>query len=106
MKNCEPLVPGPELAMASRYRPVELEVGVELVLEPVAGAAGPRAEGVAALDHEAGITRWKIVPSYNGDVVFCPVRGSAHSRLPSASSTKFRTVLGAWSGNSFTAMSP
>src|SRR5664279_229233 len=32
--------------------------------------------------------------------------GSVHSLVPSASSTKFATVLGAWSGKSSTSMSP
>ena len=53
MKNCEPLVPGPALAMASRYGLVEGEVGVELVLELVPGTAGAVAQRVTALDHEA-----------------------------------------------------
>jgi hypothetical protein len=46
-----------------QVRLVEPQVRVDLVGELVAGAAGAGAERVAALDHEAGITRWKIVPS-------------------------------------------
>src|SRR6266496_3827636 len=42
-----------------------------------------------------GITRWKIVPSYRRSVLFLPVLGCRHSRLPSARSVKFCTVLGA-----------
>ena len=44
---------------------------------------------------KSGITRWKIVPSYSLAVLAFLVRGSVHSRLPSASSAKFRTVFGA-----------
>src|SRR5437764_1115686 len=36
-----------------------------------------------------------MVPSYNRSLVFFPVLGCFHSRLPSASSVKFATVLGA-----------
>ena len=39
-------------------------------------------------------------------VLALPLFGSGHSLLPSASSTKLRTVLGAWFGNSCTLMSP
>src|SRR3954447_19804937 len=52
------------------------------------------------------ITRWKIVPSYRRSVVFSRVAGWVHSRRPSARSAKLATVLGAWSGNSSTLMSP
>ena len=52
MKNCEPLLPGPELAIESTPGPGVAELGVELVLEPVAGAARTLPERVAALDHE------------------------------------------------------
>ena len=52
------------------------------------------------------ITRWKTVPSYSGVDARAPVRGSVHSRVPSASSTKLATVFGAWFGNSWTRMSP
>src|ERR1039457_1370738 len=55
---------------------------------------------------KSGITRWKIVPSYSLPWVGCLVRGSVHSRVPSARSTKFRTVLGAWSGKSRTVIVP
>src|ERR1022692_4048203 len=55
---------------------------------------------------KSGITRWKIVPSYSLALDGFPVRGSVHSRVPSARSTKFRTVLGAWSGNSRTVTVP
>jgi hypothetical protein len=48
MKNCEPLVPGQQV------RPVEAEVGMELVGELVAGPAPTAAERVPALDHEVG----------------------------------------------------
>ena len=54
MKNCEPLVLGPELAMARRPGSSKVRVGVDLVLEEVAGIAGAVADAVAALDHEAG----------------------------------------------------
>src|SRR5215218_2072503 len=50
--------------------------------------------------------RWKTVPSYSGSVVFARVSGWVHSRRPSARSAKFATVLGAWSGNRSTVMSP
>src|SRR3954449_6379677 len=50
--------------------------------------------------------RWKTVPSYSGSVVFCRVSGCVHSRRPSARSAKLATVVGAWSGNRFTRMSP
>src|SRR5918998_279367 len=50
--------------------------------------------------------RWKIVPSYSGSVVFARVAGWVHSRRPSARSAKLATVLGAWSGNRSTVMSP
>ena len=40
MKNCEPLVFGPELAIDSTPGPVVLQVLVELVVERVARAAG------------------------------------------------------------------
>src|SRR3954449_3220857 len=52
------------------------------------------------------ITRWKTVPSYRRSLVRLLLRGSVHSRLPSASSTKLATVLGAWLGNSCRRMSP
>src|ERR1043166_942535 len=52
------------------------------------------------------ITRWKTVPSYSRRLVVLPVSGSVHSRAPSASSTKLRTVFGAWSGNSRTLIRP
>ena len=52
------------------------------------------------------MTRWKVTPSKNGSCFGAPVFGSFHSRLPSASSTKLRTVLGAWSGKSSSRMSP
>src|SRR4051812_22251212 len=49
---------------------------------------------------KASITRWKMVPLYYGPVPFRPVRGSVHSLVPSASPTKFSTVLGAsWSNS-------
>src|SRR4051794_5916126 len=50
--------------------------------------------------------RWKIVPSYSRSVDSCRVSGCVHSRRPSARSAKFATVLGAWSGNRSTVMSP
>src|SRR5687768_4222236 len=50
--------------------------------------------------------RWKIVPSYRRSVVFWRVSGWVHSRRPSARSAKLATVLGAWSGNRSTVMSP
>src|SRR6202035_2013803 len=43
----------------------------------------------------SGITRWKMVPSYSRSLLFLRETGCVHSRLPSASSTKFFTVLGA-----------
>src|SRR4051794_39324810 len=52
------------------------------------------------------MTRWKIVPLYSGSVVLVPVAGWVHSRRPSARSAKLATVLGAWSGNRSTLMSP
>ena len=52
MKNCEPLVSGPALAIATDAGGVAV-VG-QLVGERVAGAAAARALGVAALDDEAG----------------------------------------------------
>src|SRR5512140_3219154 len=55
---------------------------------------------------KSGMTRWNTVPSYSGVFTFSPLRGSFHSRVPSASSTKLATVLGAFSGMSFTTMSP
>ena len=42
MKNCDPLVPGPALAIASRYGLLKLQLGVELVAELVARAAACR----------------------------------------------------------------
>src|SRR5215831_8481164 len=44
---------------------------------------------------KSGITRWKMVPSYRRLVLFLPLSGCCHSRLPSARSTKLATVLGA-----------
>ena len=44
---------------------------------------------------KSGITRWKIVPLYRLARLGFLVRGSVQSRVPSASSTKFRTVFGA-----------
>src|ERR1019366_6909362 len=44
---------------------------------------------------KSGMTRWKIVPSYRRSLDFLRVEGCVHSRLPSASSTKLATVLGA-----------
>jgi len=52
MKNWLPLVLGPLLAMARRPARSEVEVGIDFVLEGVAGVAHPGAGGVAALDHE------------------------------------------------------
>ena len=52
------------------------------------------------------MTRWKTVPSYSGSVVLAFVAGWVHSREPSASSTKLRTVLGAWFSKSSSLMSP
>ena len=50
MKNCDPLVFGPALAIASA--PAHDLVVVELVLEGVPRAAGAGALRAAALDHE------------------------------------------------------
>src|SRR3712207_1047089 len=50
--------------------------------------------------------RWKSVPSYSGVDMRSRVAGWVHSRAPSARSAKFATVLGAWSGNRSTVMSP
>src|SRR3954470_24943494 len=106
MKNCDPLVPGPALAIASRY-----------------GFVKPSSGGISSLNRQQRppvrvpsgsppwimnplITRWKTVPSYRRSLVRLPLRGSVHSRLPSASSTKLATVLGAWLGNSCRRISP
>ena len=53
MKNCEPLVSGPALAMATA--PCDVLALHRLVGELVAGAAAAAALGAAALDHEAGL---------------------------------------------------
>ena len=106
MKNCDPLVPGPVLAIASRYGRSKAQLGVDLVLELVARAARALAERVAALDHELGddpVEHRAVVELLLGGR---PGRGSVHSLPPSASSTKFRTVFGAWSGNSRTVIVP
>src|ERR1039457_4905229 len=44
---------------------------------------------------KSGITRWKMVPSYSLSVALTRVVGCDHSRLPSARSMKFLTVMGA-----------
>src|SRR5436853_3079961 len=44
---------------------------------------------------KSGITRWKMVPSYRRSLLFLRETGCVHSRLPSASSMKLVTVLGA-----------
>ena len=102
-KNCEPFVPGPAFAIASRpgWSNAGPPAGT-LVLERVAGAARAGAGGVAALDHEAVDHAVEDVPGYSGSVFFSRSRGSVHSRPPVASSVKFATVFGAWSGISRT----
>src|SRR5215211_2887545 len=52
------------------------------------------------------IMRWKIVPAYKGSDEREPSRGSVHSFAPVASSMKFATVFGAWSGISRTVNEP
>src|ERR1700730_5274892 len=54
---------------------------------------------------KSGMTRWKTVPEYSGSLFFSPNRVD-HSFVPVARPTKFSTVLGAVSSNSFTLMSP
>ena len=53
MKNWLPLVFGPALAIERMPDAVVAQVGVELILELVAGPAVALAERIAALDHEA-----------------------------------------------------
>ena len=53
MKNCEPLVSGPSLAIERTPGALVAEAAHEFVRERVAGAALAGAEGVAALYHEA-----------------------------------------------------
>ena len=72
MKNCEPLVLGPELAMARRPGSSKVRRGVDLVLEEVAGVAGTVASAVAALDHEAGddaVEGGSVVEGLAGDLL-------------------------------------
>ena len=76
MKNCEPLVPGPAFAIASRYGPVEAQVRVELVGELVARSAATRSGGIAGLEHEAGDDAVE-----DGAVVERPARGTLRVRL-------------------------
>ena len=52
MKNCEPLVPGPALAIEKMPRFVVLEVGVEFVSEFVTRSTRAGAGGITTLDHE------------------------------------------------------
>ena len=52
MKNWQPLVFGPALAIESTPGLSWRKLRVEFILELVAGAAGAGAGGVAALDHE------------------------------------------------------
>ena len=54
MKNCEPLVLGPEFAMASLPGLSNCGVSLGFVFELVAGAAEAGAGGISALDHEVG----------------------------------------------------
>jgi len=45
------------LAMASKVRPIERQLGVELVLELIAGPAAATTQRVTTLDMKPGITR-------------------------------------------------
>jgi hypothetical protein len=54
---------GVRAGVGHRQRAADDLVLVDLVLEGVAGAAAAGALRAAALDHEVGITRWKISPS-------------------------------------------
>ena len=86
--------------------PVESELRVEFVGELVARPPRPPPSGSPPWIMKPSMTRWKTVPSYNLVAVFDPLRGSFHSLVPSASSTKFATVFGAWSAKSLISMSP
>ena len=61
MKNCDPFVFGPALAIASA--PLTHLVVVELVLELVAGPTGAVPCGQPPWTMKSGITRWKMRPS-------------------------------------------
>ena len=72
MKNCEPLVPGPELAIDKIPGTSCLRGGVEFVLELVAWAAGARTLGTAALDHEVfdhTMERQPIIKAFAGELL-------------------------------------
>ena len=111
MKNCEPLVPLAHALAGVRHRQqvglVEDQLGVDLVVERVAGAAGAGAQRAAALDHEAvddPVEAEAVVELAGGRA-----RRSADRRTPwcpVARPTKFATVLGAWSGKRLITMSP
>src|SRR3954452_25154540 len=92
--------------MASRYGLVEASSGWISALNREPGPPVPVARGSPPWIMNPLITRWKTVPTYRRSLVRLPLRGSVHSRLPSASSTKLATVFGAWLGNSCRRMSP
>src|SRR5687768_3601829 len=52
------------------------------------------------------ITRWKMEPSKNGPLSPPLALGWEYDFSPVASPRKFATVLGAWSGNRMSLMSP
>src|ERR1700690_1493795 len=55
----------------------------------------------------SGITRWKIVPSYNGTPCFLACEtGLVQSLVPCASPTKLATPIGACLGNKVQVRSP
>ena len=96
-KNCDPLVPGAGVGHREQVRLVEDQLGVGLVLERVARAAGAGAERAAALDHEAAddpVEAETVVERAGLPTGL----GSFHGLVPSASPTKFSTVFGAWFG--------
>ena len=90
-----------------QVRLVELQLGVELVGELVARAAGAGAQRVAALDHEAAddpVEDRAVVELVGGLLAGAPGR-STHA-CPRRARRSCSTVLGAWFGKSCTTMSP
>src|SRR5271165_2484794 len=106
MKNCEPLVLGPLLAIARRPGWLKVRSGLNSSLKLYPGSPVPLPAGSPHWIMKFGMTRWQIVPSYSGVCIIWPVLGFFHGLVPSASPMKLATVSGALSGNKVQVMLP
>src|SRR5436305_14106763 len=94
MKNCEPLVLGPALAIAS------LPGLSNLCGEPLVSSSNlypgppmPVPAGSPPWIMKLGMTRWQIVPSYSGEQLLLWLVGCVHACLSPCHSVMLFTVL-------------